>query len=103
MIIKWAGSKKWLHKKHPYLFNHKFNSYFEPFLGGGSIFFLLRPKNACISDINEHLINCFKALKEDPKSLYLDVKNLSIVILRKHIIYEEMNSTDLPSLNYFFI
>ena len=76
MIIKWAGSKKWLFKKHPHLFTIKYNTYFEPFLGGGSIFFLLRPKNACISDINEHLINCFKALKEDPKSLYLDVKKL---------------------------
>ena len=76
MIIKWAGSKKWLFKKHSHLFTSKYNTYFEPFLGGGSIFFLLRPAKACISDINEHLINCFNALKDDPKNLYLDVKKL---------------------------
>lgn len=100
MIIKWAGSKKWLFKKHPHLFTSKYNTYFEPFLGGGSIFFLLRPAKACISDINEHLINCFNALKDDPKNLYLDVKKLidshseEIYYLRR----DEFNKSPNPEL-----
>ena len=100
MIIKWAGSKKWLFKKHPHLFTSKYNTYFEPFLGGGSIFFLLRPAKASISDINEHLINCFKALKDDPKNLYLDVKKLidshseEIYYLRR----DEFNKSPNPEL-----
>ena len=48
MIIKWAGSKKWLFKRHPQLFPTKYNTYFEPFLGGGYIFFCLRPKKSTI-------------------------------------------------------
>ena len=50
MIIKWAGSKKWLFKRHPHIFPNKYNTYFEPFLGGGAIFFNLRPKKAILSD-----------------------------------------------------
>ena len=76
MIIKWAGSKKWLFKRHPHLFPSKYNTYFEPFLGGGSIFFSLRPKKSVISDINDHLISCYKELKENPVKLYKDVKEL---------------------------
>ena len=76
MIIKWAGSKKWLYKRHPQLFPSKYNTYFEPFLGGGSIFFSLRPKKSLISDINGHLMSCYKELKENPVKLYKDVKEL---------------------------
>ena len=76
MIVKWAGSKKWLFNRYPELFNTKYNTYFEPFLGGGSIFFSTRPKKSQISDINGHLINCFLELKKDPEKLFKDVNKL---------------------------
>ena len=58
MLVKWAGSKKWLYKRLPQLFPNKYNTYFEPFLGGGSILLSLRPKKSVISDITGHLISC---------------------------------------------
>lgn len=76
MIIKWAGSKKWLFKRHPYLFPIKYNTYFEPFLGAGAIFFNIRPESAFISDINGKLIGLYNQLKTDPVNLYDKTKNL---------------------------
>jgi DNA adenine methylase len=42
-FLRWAGGKGWLVKHlHQLLPKDGFNQYFEPFLGGGSIF-LARP------------------------------------------------------------
>lgn len=100
MIVKWAGSKKWLFKRYPELFNTKYNTYFEPFLGGGSIFFSTRPKKSQISDINGHLINCFLELKKDPEKLFKDVNKL-IDAHTENIYYkrrDEFNISHSPEL-----
>lgn len=76
MIIKWAGSKKWLFKRHPHIFPNKYNTYFEPFLGGGAIFFNLRPKKAILSDINGRLISLYEELKKNPKGLFNETNRL---------------------------
>ncbi len=59
----------------------KFNRYFEPFLGGGSMFFhLISDRNmkfsAYLSDINEELITAYKVVKNNVSEL--------IQILKKH-------------------
>src|SRR5258708_974839 len=47
-FLRWAGSKRYLLR---YLVQHlprSFGSYFEPFLGSGSLFFLLQPSRAVL-------------------------------------------------------
>ena len=59
-FLRWAGGKNWLVKSLPALIDGlKFNSYHEPFLGGGSVFFALAPENAYLSDANADLINAY--------------------------------------------
>ena len=78
MIIKWAGSKKWLFKKRPDIFPTKYNTYFEPFLGSGAVFFDLRPKNSYLSDVNGKLIAVYNELKNNPEKLFDQTNQLII-------------------------
>ena len=68
-FIKWPGGKKWL---IPLLLNicpQQFGTYYEPFLGGGSVYFALEPKQAVISDINAELINLYQIMRDEPQKL----------------------------------
>ncbi len=64
-FLKWAGGNRWLINSQQLVLPDmkKINCYYEPFLGGGAMFFHLEPKTAYISDINEGLINYFITIK----------------------------------------
>ncbi len=47
----------------------KYNRYFEPFIGGGALFFELKPKNALINDYNKELSNLYTIVKDMPTEL----------------------------------
>lgn len=67
-FLRWAGGKVWLASKLSDIFGElKFARYHEPFLGGGSIFFVLNPTSASyLSDKNEILIEAYSCLRDDP-------------------------------------
>ncbi len=65
-FLKWAGGKRWLAASYQELLPRKFDRYFEPFLGGGAVFFSLMPERAVLSDLNERLIDCYREIKRDP-------------------------------------
>ena len=63
-FLRWAGSKRHL---LPYLVDvlpKRFGTYREPFLGSGSLFFLLQPHVASLSDSCEALIDTYGAVRE---------------------------------------
>lgn len=64
-FLKWAGGKRWLVHNHSQLFPTRFNTYIEPFLGSGAVFFKLRPAKAILSDSNDELMNAFQAIKDN--------------------------------------
>lgn len=68
-FIKWAGGKTLLAKKLIARMPEKYNTYIEPFIGGGSIFFEVSPENAFINDINNSLINCYNQIKGDYQTI----------------------------------
>jgi DNA adenine methylase len=61
-FIRWAGSKRSLLRSiAPYL-PQEYGRYYEPFLGSGSLFFLLQPRRATLSDSCADLISLYQAV-----------------------------------------
>lgn len=66
-FVKWAGGKTQIITEILKLIPNSFDTYYEPFLGGGALLFQLKPTSAVVSDYNSELItayNCFQD-KED--------------------------------------
>jgi DNA adenine methylase len=68
-FLKWAGGKRWLANQIVELAQPIAGKYIEPFLGGGAIFFALRPFQAILSDANFELINAYQAIRDDPEKI----------------------------------
>ncbi len=101
-FLRWAGGKTrsvpFLKAHLPSDFSH-INRYFEPFLGAGSLFFSLRPRNAVLSDNNKDLIESYKAIQRNPIliSKYLSKHQLKN---NEHYYYEmrEKYNNSKPSI-----
>lgn len=68
-FTKWTGGKRQLLPELLKLMPMKYNTYFEPFVGGGALFFELQPKRAVINDFNQNLITAYRVIKENPIEL----------------------------------
>ena len=73
-FVKWAGGKTQLLSRLDEVIPSEFNQYFEPFLGGGAMFFhLISNKNirftAYLSDLNKELINTYRVIQNDVERL----------------------------------
>lgn len=64
-FLRWIGGKRFLvHRLLPYLPRDvRERRYHEPFAGAASLFFALTPRSARVSDLNEHLIECYKQVR----------------------------------------
>lgn len=80
-IVKWVGGKRQLMFELLKNLPKSYNRYFEPFIGGGALFFELQPDNAYISDKNEELINLYSVVRDSVDELVRD--------LNKHEISKE--------------
>jgi len=74
-IFRWAGGKSWLIKKINEFLPIKFNNYHEPFVGGGAIFFHLRPSGSVyLSDTNYDLINAYSQIRDNVEDVIAKLK-----------------------------
>lgn len=80
-IVKWVGGKRQLMFELLKNMPKSYNRYFEPFIGGGALFFELQPEQAYISDMNEELINLYSVVQDN---VYELIKDLS-----KHEVSKE--------------
>ena len=73
-FIRWAGGKSWFCKHITKYLPDDFIDYYEPFLGGGSIFFYLSSNgyikgNSFLSDLNLDLIKAYIEVKDNCENL----------------------------------
>jgi DNA adenine methylase len=72
-FLKWAGGKRRIMPLISQYFPQKIDRYFEPFLGGGSVFFYVKqkynPSLCVISDTNLDLVNAYIHIRDEPELL----------------------------------
>lgn len=68
-FLRWAGGKQKLAKKLAkyVLPSCSYQTYYEPFIGAGALFFEIRPVRAVLSDINVDLMNCYQQVAVSPQ------------------------------------
>jgi DNA adenine methylase len=66
-FLKWAGGKGRLLSQYERFFPTTIETYYEPFLGGGAVFFYLvgRSQQAVLGDINPELVNVYRCVRDD--------------------------------------
>lgn len=74
--LKWVGGKRRISKEIASFFPATFNTYFEPFLGGASVYLEALPAKAELSDLNGSLINYYLHLRDSPAPLMAACKKL---------------------------
>lgn len=68
-ILKWPGGKRRLRIPLAQRVPVEYQRYFEPFFGGGALFFELRPRRALIADLNADLMNVYHSVALDHRSV----------------------------------
>lgn len=68
-FIKWAGSKHSLIPQFASLIPDEFGTYYEPFLGAGSLFLNLAPSSARLSDLSRELVNLWRSVRDAPAQI----------------------------------
>ncbi len=64
-VLKYRGGKS---REIPHFLQYipeKFDRYIEPFFGGGSVYFYLRPEHAILNDLNERLMTFYRQLRDN--------------------------------------
>lgn len=80
-FVKWVGGKTQLLPELVKRVPGDINRYYEPFVGGGALFFRLQPHRACLTDSNPALVNLYTVIRDKVDELVKD--------LDKHIYDEE--------------
>ncbi len=96
-FLKWAGGKSSMIEQYREFFpDERINTYFEPFLGSGAVFFYLRgidfARQYCLSDINDELINAYRILRDRPDELLALLAYHQVMHSKEH--YYAVRATD---------
>lgn len=65
-FLRWAGGKQWISRRIAQLIPSDIGTYFEPFLGGGSVYFAVQPSTSVLSDLNPRLVETYQELRDRP-------------------------------------
>lgn len=86
-FVKWAGGKgqllEQLKARMP-----EYDTYYEPFIGGGALLLDIKPPKAIISDVNEQLINVYLQLQKDADNVIRLVNKYDLIECDKQVYYD---------------
>ena len=75
-FIKWAGGKE-QELKHILPLVPPFDEYYEPFVGGGAVFFSVQARRAFINDKSPELVNLYRLIAWQDDAFFLTLDTLA--------------------------
>lgn len=92
-ILKYRGGKSREIIKFEQYIPHAFDTYIEPFLGGGAVYFHLEPQRAIINDINEKLISFYLNVRNDFDVMRAQLDNLQSIYEANQRSFRELKGS----------
>lgn len=89
-IVKYRGGKA---KEIQYFEKYipkDFDTYYEPFFGGGAVYFHLEPSKAVINDVNSRLMNFYKDVQTEYSTIRTQLDELQFVYDKNQKEYEDL-------------
>lgn len=97
-ILKWAGGKeqelKYIHPAMP----KSFNNYYEPFVGGGAVYFSINANNIFINDKSHELIDLYSTIKKQDSLFF---KIVDEVIYGWNLLEEIVNENSEEFIHFY--
>jgi DNA adenine methylase (dam) len=95
-FLKWPGGKRWAASVIATLIEPALRgTYYEPFLGGGAVFFSVHPEKAVLSDINAELISTYKTIRKNPTAVLSELRKLRVSRAEYHRQRRSMNTNSV--------
>ena len=88
-LLKWAGGKE---KELKYIIPNlpkKFNNYYEPFVGGGSVFTAVNANHFFINDYSSELISLYRYIAEQNETFFKYVESINHSWDNAHAFFEK--------------
>ena len=102
-LIKYRGGKAKEFAQYERFIPRDFETYYEPFVGGGATFFKLMPQKAVIGDINEPLINFYRDVRDRFDELSKELSTIQTIYEKNQLAYREKKKKDpdkrIPNAN----
>jgi DNA adenine methylase len=67
-LFMWAGGKSKMLKHYAAIDKPDYDTFVEPFFGGGALFLNENPEHAIINDINSEIIGIYREVRRDPQA-----------------------------------
>jgi DNA adenine methylase len=90
-FLKWVGGKRQILNALMARVPKAVCTYFEPFVGGGALFFALTPGRAFLSDQNEWLVRAYKGVRDDVEGVIARLSTYP----HDRVFFEEMRKRDI--------
>lgn len=113
VLIKWTGSKRLQAEEIVSRFPKKIETYFEPFIGGGSVLYRLLKSDIKVnqyrcSDTCKPLIGLWRLVKDNPRKLFLRYEEMWRRLQTEGAAYyrlvrDEFNESRCPALFFFLL
>ena len=87
-LIKYRGGKSKEISSFIKYIPEQFDTYFEPFFGGGAVFFYLEPRKAIINDVNAKLMGFYLDVKEKYDIVRQQLDELQAIYENNQIEYK---------------